>query len=72
MSMMSGRGSEKAAAGMGGSMMGRASSTNLGFAGVAGGITSNLKTLNHLKVNSKFVLLNKFSEIRQQKNEKRL
>jgi hypothetical protein len=49
MSMMSGRGSEKAAAGMGGSM-----------------------TLNHLKVNSKFVLLNKFSEIRQQKNEKRL
>ena len=71
--MMSGRGSEKEAAGMGGSMMGRASSTKLGFAGAAaGGITSNLKTLNHLKVNSKFVLLNKFSEIRQQKNEKRL
>ena len=50
---------------MGGSF--RASSSNLGFAGGPNGMTmnTNLKTLNHMQVNSKFVLLNKFKEHRQ-------
>jgi hypothetical protein len=45
---------------MGGSY--RASSTK-GFAGANGSnmLHPNLKTLSHLQVNSKFVLLNKFS-----------
>jgi hypothetical protein len=57
---------------MGGSF--RASSSNLGFAGGPNGMTmhTNLKTLNHLQVNIKFVLLNKFKEHRQQKNEKKV
>lgn len=56
---------------MGGSRMGRGeagvsaprSSSTKGFAGAAKG-EIGLKSLNHLQVNSKFVLLNKFSEHR--------
>lgn len=49
---------------MGGSF--RASSTK-GFAGQAskGLLHPNLKSLSHLKINSKFVLLNKFGEHRK-------